>query len=236
MRDLKLGDLLSEAFEIYQTNFGQWVLVSLVYIVLIVISTLACILPVFIVAPALSAGMCLIALNHIRHGKIEIGDMFKGFENFGAVFVTCLAIAGIGILCYLPAFIFQSIGAIIIESSYRSGVHTIGMIFSGLGVLFYLIGLIPLVYFITRFLFVFPLIMDKKVGFKEAYKLSKEKVEEGFWNALLIYIISAIIGSIGSIVCGIGYLFTLPMMFLMQVLAYHKLFTPEISTIKSEQD
>lgn len=234
MRELKLGDLLSEAFEIYQTNIGQWILASLVFIILIVVSTLLCYFPVIFVAPALAAGMYLIALNHIRQNKVELMDMFKGFENYGAVLVTALAILGISLLCYLPAIICQLIGTAIIESSYRSGVQTIGMVFSGLAVLLYLLGLVPIFYFITRFLFVFPLIMDKKLGFKEAYEMSKEKVQEGFWNALLIYIVSAIIGSIGSLACGIGYLLTLPMMFLMQALAYHKLFTPDIPTIKSE--
>ena len=75
--------------------------------------------------------------------------------------------------------------------------------------------------------------MDKKIGFKEAYQQSKEKVQEGFWNALLIYIVSAVVASIGIVVCGIGVLFTFPLMFLMQAVAYHRLYTPEMPTILS---
>lgn len=235
MRELKLGDLLSDAFEIYKTDIGQWLLASLVFAVMLVISYFLCFVPALFVGPPLVAGMFLISLNHIRHKRVEVGDLFKGFEYFGPALVTGLAVAGISLLCYLPAIIFQLIGAAIIESSYRSGVHTIGMVFSGLAVLLYLAGMIPIFYFLTRFIFIFPLIVDKNLGFQEAYRMSKEKVQEGFWNALLIYIVSGVIGSIGAIICGIGYLLTLPMMFLMLALAYHRLFTPEIPTILSEQ-
>ncbi|MBN1349983.1 hypothetical protein JXJ21_11280 [candidate division KSB1 bacterium] len=235
MRELKLGDLLTDAWEVYKTNIGVWILASLLYYVLISISAVLCYFPVFFVAPPLTAGMYLIALNHLRYNRVEIGDLFKGFENYGAVLVTALVMIGISILCYLPGIIFQVIGAIITQASYESGggFEAIGVVFSVFGVLLYLAGLVPIFYFMTRFLFVFLLIMDKKIGFKEAYQLSKEKVQEGFWNALLIYIVSAVVGSIGMFACGIGILFTFPLMFIMQAVAYHRLYTPEMPTILS---
>ncbi len=67
---------------------------------------------------------------------------------------------------------------------------------------------VPGIYLITRWSFVFPLVFDKGFGFKEAFSKSHEMTQGRFWEVFAMWILNAFINAIlasfqlGSILVG----------------------------------
>ncbi len=68
------------------------------------------------------------------------------------------------------------------------------------------------------------LIADKQMDFWPASMASIEKVKTNFWPMLGFAVIVSILGSLGGIVCGIGMIVTLPLMYCVLAVAYREVF------------
>ena len=100
--------------------------------------------------------------------------------------------------------------------------HRFGAFFFAALVLVVLIGLASItivggILLATIWLYVFPLMVDKRMGLGEALGASYRLVREnGFWEHLVLVVLFAIIGSIG----GPAFLITLPFQITATVAAY----------------
>lgn len=82
-----LGEALSKGWNLYKEDIGTWIGAVLVAGLLTAITFYILIFPMM-------AGLQYMTLKKLKTGKVEFGDLFKGFQWFGPMFVYLL-IAGI---------------------------------------------------------------------------------------------------------------------------------------------
>ena len=70
-----IGDQVKEAWTLVKPNLGTWILAM---VVMAIGSTFTC----YLLFGPLQAGMTLMAFKSKRGEKIELGDLFKGFDRF----------------------------------------------------------------------------------------------------------------------------------------------------------
>ena len=68
------------------------------------------------------------------------------------------------------------------------------------------------------------LIVDKGMGFWQASGASMQAVKQDFWPLLGYYVVASLIGSVGSVVCLVGFIVTWPITWCMLAIAYRELF------------
>lgn len=73
-------------------------------------------------------------------------------------------------------------------------------------------------------MFVYPIIVDQRVGAIEAMRLSWNALKPDLWTATGYYFVLALLASLGSYLCGIGMFATFPLLFLGTTLVYRDFF------------
>ena len=164
-------------------------------------------------------------------------------------FIVCflLGITVIGLLA-IPAVIGGYTESLIraargdkveIGDFFKAGFNKFGTLL-GAGILFLLgvgIGLIcaiiPGIYLMIRWFFVTYLIVDKDIGVSEAFQKSGEMVSNIFWEVLAVFIINAVIESIGCSI-GVGAILTTP--FIILVSAHYYLGLSQGEMVQPDQE
>ncbi|MEJ2726910.1 MAG: hypothetical protein P8185_00125 [Deltaproteobacteria bacterium] len=154
-----------------------------------------------ILAGPMIAGLIIIALQLMRQEdpRPEAGAIFRGFSYF------------------LNTFLFTVIwGIVIVVGSLLVGwFPIIGQLLS-----------LFLVYAAQAFLmFGLYLIVDKQMNFWPASRESIQTVKTNFWPFFGLAAIASIIGSIGGLAFGIGFVLTIPIQICILAVAYQEIFT-----------
>ena len=168
--------------------------------------------------------------------EIKIGDWLK--EAFEAVksdligyalpaliiFGVCLTVIGILIVGPLLCGFYY-----IILQRMKGQQATTGDLFKGFDVLWdallawviifavtFIVGLVPFLGIILSllvgapFIFVFPLIWEKRLSFIDAIKESLQLFKERWSDLLPFYVVASLVGAVGFLLVGIGVIFTFP--------------------------
>ncbi len=95
--NLDIGKAVSTSFEVYKDNFVNLFVAGLITFVLTI--TIVC-------APPAVIGLYQMCIRALRGEKVEIGDLFKGFEGFLSGWgLSLIVVAGVGfglILLVIP--------------------------------------------------------------------------------------------------------------------------------------
>ena len=135
----------------------------------------------------LGGGILRMAINHLRTGRPEFGDMF----SVGDVFIN-LILAGIVV-----------------------GIAT---------VLGFCACIIPGLLLTGLFMFVNPLIVDKRLGAMDAISTSFNTLKPQMWMALVFVFVVGLVAVSGLIACGVGLLVTIPLAVLSIAITYRNFF------------
>lgn len=227
------GSAMSQAWEMVKANYGIFLGVSLVALVLS--GCIPCV-SLFIMGPVL-AGVYFFSLKLYGGEPVEFGDMFKGFEKF-------LPLMVIGIVQSIPEIIGQglrfavNIGQIGLDSSRggRNGqfFQSAGdpNIFAGVAAGVLIIVMIVAVAFILfaivwRFLLFFavPLAFEHDLGAVDAMKLSSKAAMANVGGVIVLFIFELLVAILGMIMCGIGLLLvSIPIIYAANAIAYRMVF------------
>ena len=152
-----------------------------------------------ILAGPMYAGIIWVTLGLLdkKQPAPVIGDLFKGFNYFVPSLIFCL-------LLFAVLFVGQFILAFI-------------PLIGGLLGLAVSLGVPTLVMFALFY------IVDRNQDVVPAIQASIDLVKTNFWIFLGLYIVAAVISSLGVIACGIGIVVTAPMMSCMLAVAYRDL-------------
>ncbi len=102
--EFDIGTCLSEAWNATWANFGLWLLATLVFVALMVVSMMT-VIGGFIVVPVLTWGVVRLYIN-MHDGRAEFQDMFSGFQDFGRSWIS---IAGIMFFMVMISIVGQSL-------------------------------------------------------------------------------------------------------------------------------
>ena len=172
---LDIARVFKQAWRLFADDIGPLLIGTLI----------ACILSVLtigILAGPLVAGLYGMVVGRVRDGRRpQVGDVFAGFDRFGAYFVAALVLVvliGLASITIVGGFLLATI-----------------------------------------WIYVFPLMVDRRMGLGEAMKTSKDMVlEGGFWEHLALIIVFAVISAVAD---GLLGLLATPFMIVAVTVAYY---------------
>ena len=197
MGTVKIGDAISEGWNIYKGNFGLVFLGCLITWLVSAVSCNICIGPLF-------CGMFMMLARIVKKSepKPSVGDVFKGFDKFLPAFLLVL-VCGI---CY---FVLQCILLMI---------PVVGWIL--LLIVAFAYG--PILTWALMLVANRDMKWTEAVGF-----VLKSTFNGNFTMPIVLGILAGIIGGAGIVVCGIGLLFTMPLALCIYAAAYEQVFGGE---------
>lgn len=201
-------DVISQAWTVLQSSLGVYVGSTVIAAIFIAIAEVFIIsstrpaangqptfnlglylvgLLVSVVYGLVVAGILRMAINHLRTGHADFGQVFSVLNVFPSLLLAGFLI-GIGCtlggcLCLIP-----------------------GLLLNGL------------------WMFVAPLILDRRMGAIEAMRTSFQTLKPQMWMALLFVIVLTLLAEIGIVACGIGLLFTIPLAVIALAITYRNFF------------
>ena len=140
-----------------------------------------------IVGSVLHAGLMLMFIRRIRGERVELGDLFAGFN-----FAVPLIIAG--------------------------------LLMAALTLVGFILCILPGVYLAVSYVFVLPLIIDKKLDFWPAMEVSRQVVQKHWWAMFLFALVLVLIICLGALLCGVGLIIAAPVTIAARSYVYEDLF------------
>ena len=219
------GECISDGWSLVQKNFGMYLGISIIGIILA-----GCIplVSLFLVGPVM-CGIYYVFLRDMSDEPVELGMMFKGFDMFIPAMV-------VGIIQSIPELLGQSLRFIgnIVDIFSRSGNsshfqtdETRTALFGGLMAIIIIVGLaIFLLGIIIRIslFFAFPLIMEHKLGVADAVKVSARAAWSNIGGLILLFILEFFIALIGVLACVVGIFVAIPVIYAANAFAYRQVF------------
>lgn len=154
--------------------------------------------------------MITLALYDKKEPKPQVGDIFKGFGFFVNTFLFVL-VWGLGLtIVSLVLNIIPLLGQL---ASLALGLCASAFLMFGMF-----------------------LIVDKGMDFWPASMESINVVKSNFGPFLGLGVLAAIIGYIGAMLCGIGYIFTAPIQACILTVAYREVFGGGVRDDEAEED
>ena len=191
----------------------------------------------------LTGGFFILILNLVRTGAASIGDLFKGFESFGGLFLVTLAQTLIVTLVILPGVALM-IGGFVMEVDFgdlegqneEAVLKALGAgLLHPLTILGFLSMILLSIISYTLIFFPLPLLADRKLGFGEAFGLGFQVSKRNFFPIFKLIIIGSLVMAVSLIPCGLGLIFAGPWFYAVMAQAYEQMFSPSSVALQSEE-
>ena len=230
--NIDVGDCFSKGWDLFKNNFGVLFGGVVLYFLIEIGSSLLGQIPILgalvslaylvILGPLTGGMMYMFILAHRRY-PVTVTDVFFGFrKRFLHLLIGYIVMFLITIVCFIPAIILAVIS--LIPTIIHHGEPTVAIL--GLMIIFFCLGLIPLIYLTVSWAFALPLIIDKDMDFWPAMETSRKVVGKHWLTVFGLCILCWLIGVVGFLACCVGALFTTPIAIGAMMYAYEKIFSP----------
>jgi|ERR1043166_5926391 uncharacterized membrane protein len=184
-------------------------------------------LAALILAGPLMCGIHYCYLRHERSQRVELSMLFRGFDYFVPGLLATLILTAIFLLPTLIT-VFGSYAAFVV-GMIRNAPPEPGMFVWPFVLAAAVYALCSLLLGLLRafFLFTYPLIVDRKLEGWDAVKLSARAAWSNLGGIIVLTILIEVITLAGLLVCYVGALFCLPLIFAMISTAYRQVFEIE---------
>ena len=99
-----------------------------------------------------------------------------------------------------------------------------GLLMSALTIVGFILCILPGIYLAVGYVFVLPLIIDKKLDFWPAMEVSRQVVHKHWWAMFLFAIVLVLIICVGALLCGVGLIIAAPVAIAAVSYVYEDLF------------
>ncbi|HEV3215894.1 MAG TPA: hypothetical protein VGZ27_09240 [Vicinamibacterales bacterium] len=99
----------------------------------------------------------------------------------------------------------------------------------------FVLCVLPGIYLSVGYVFVLPLVIDKKMEFWPAMEVSRRVVDRHWWSTFALVIVLALIVLAGFLVCLVGMVVTVPVATASLMYVYEDLFGPEALALRNEE-
>jgi hypothetical protein len=170
----------------------------------------------------MNAGIYFFFIRAIRGQRYDIGNIFDGFRyNLGQNILAYIVMALLMLAAVLPGLALAAVPLIDVFRTSSFSISPGGALLALGGLLLVAIASF---YLGTCWFFTLPLIMDKGLGFWQAMSVSRAQVGKHFWTVLGLIIVAGLLNIIGFMVCCVGLLVSMPVMFAALMYGYETLF------------
>ncbi|HSK64629.1 MAG TPA: hypothetical protein VK893_12340 [Pyrinomonadaceae bacterium] len=181
--------------------------------------------PMGILMGPMMCGLYLAFFKRRRGEPIEFGVLFKGFDYFAQSVIATLLHAIPIVIVIVPAYILFYV-FFILSVAVQGDEPNPAAMFGVMGVflLFYVAVIIVILLVSIGFIFVYPLIVDRKLQALDAIKWSFRAVIGNFWRILLLYLLNALLSLGGMLLCYVGMFLVFPITYGALAVAYEQVF------------
>lgn len=216
-------DCLSESWDLMAGQY--WVFFAIALVGLLIQSFV----PLNILTGPMMCGIFLAWFALARGETITFEMLFKGFDFFVPSLIASLILVAVTLVVLLPCYGLLFAGIAVGAAAGQDSPEIMGLA-TLLSVSFFLLVLMTLMTVImTLFIFVFPLIVDRKLNAIEALKTSGAAAWANLWGVLGILGLTSLIATIASLLCIVPIFFVAPWCIGAIGIAYRRVF-PEIPT------
>ena len=245
-RRLDVGLAFSQGSELFKAHMGILIGSFLLFMLLIMATAsvpfVGSCVQITLQGP-LTGGFFILILNLVRARAASIGDLFKGFESFGGLFLVTLAQTLIVTLVILPGVALM-IGGFVMEVDFgdlegqneEAVLKALGAgLLHPLTILGFLSMILLSIISYTLIFFPLPLLADRKLGFGEAFGLGFQVSKRNFFPIFKLIIIGSLVMAVSLIPCGLGLIFAGPWFYAVMAQAYEQMFSPSSVALQSEE-
>ena len=182
--------------------------------------------PIVLMGPMM-CGLNLAFFKTRRGEPIEFGTLFKGFDYFGQALIAALLHSIPIIVIVVPAYIlFYVFMFVSMAAASSSGDPNPAALFGVMAMfgLFWLVVVALIIIISIGFIFVYPLIVDRKLSAIDAIKLSFRAALANFWRLLGMVILTSLMTSVGVLACYVGAFLVMPIGYAAIAKAYEQVF------------
>lgn len=165
------------------------------------------------ISSILSAGFMYFFVGTLRTGKANLDNLFSGFK--GTVWVQILLAMATWCVAVIVIAVVFVIPGVFLTATTKSEMPAI---------LSAALVIIPVIYLSVSLGFVFPLIVDRKIGFWDAIVTCLKTVHRQWFPAFGLLILVALLTLVGMLFCCVGALATMPFAYLIWCQGYRQLF------------
>ena len=229
---------LSDGYEMLKGNYGNFLGVLIIGFLIIIVGS--CI-PLSPLLPPMICGIYLCLLAMMNRQPFNSSTLFKGFEFFGPSFVASLVVT---IPIFVLSFVMQiglgglsAVADTLKENKNPNPEEIIPILVAVFGFVFgiYLLIIVVALVLGTLTAFVYPLIVDRKLGAIDALKLSVRAVMGNFFGVLSLMILGQLIILAGLLFFYVGALFVAPVIFASWAIAYRRVFPLQVAAPPNAQ-
>jgi hypothetical protein len=226
----RLGAILGKAFNSYFRQWGEWPVPVLICGLIFIGCELACVFPVLLAMGPLSCALYACAFRNLRGWPVDTSSLGRGWQVVGPAMRTGICL---WLIQAIPIVIFMIVifGAVAIfgasvaprQPGMKPDDATIVTFMFGMMAVYGIVifgSMLWALVFMTRTMFVYPLVADRGYGFADAWHASWEATRRRFWERLLLVVLASILGNIGIYLCYVGIIFSLPLNFMIVAAAY----------------
>ncbi|MGC9319251.1 MAG: hypothetical protein ACP5KN_14560, partial [Armatimonadota bacterium] len=196
-----LGRWIGQAWEIVAGDI--WAFVGAVLLAGLVSLTIIC-------APAMQAGLTLMAIRRFRGQRVRAGTVFDGFQYFVPALVVAVIVALITAPFWIPSLAIEILTT---NGDVPQSLQMIGQVLGWLGnIVSLLVG--------AAVFYAMPLVVDRGMTGLEALKASWTATSQRLLSYVGMTFVLQLIAQIGVLACCVGILVTAPMLPAGQVAAY----------------
>jgi len=247
MGKVDVGLCLSKAWETYKAHFGYCLLGAVIFlaisvlfqapssiaqalldmgkgksdaasVVLVGVLVVSCVsILCSVLSMILTGGIMYFYVNALRSGP-NLKDIFAGFRppNWWRLLLAGLIWMGVFLIgaavIFVPAFLLST------ALKNQTAIYVAVGIF-----------MVAIIYSSVVIAYVFPLIIDRKLGPVDSLVLSVRTVHGQWWQVFALFLIMVLVMIAGVLACCIGILFAYPLGYLVLMEGYRQLFgDPEV--------
>lgn len=216
---------LGTGWEMFRQSAGTWIGLIVIWVVLIMISSLIPLVNLFnmILGTLLAGGLMIACHNQRREGSLNIGDLFAGFSEH---FVPLLVLGLLGMVAYfiaaIPMIVVMGGAFFALLTGASNGINPAMLgIPLLLGLLLFLALLIPVM---AAMWFAPALVVISKCSPVEALKRSFFGCLRNFLPFLLWGLLIMVLLILGAIPLGLGLLVAVPMLWASTYAAFRDIY------------
>ncbi len=223
---------LSDGYEMLKGSYGNFLGVLIIAFLIIIVGS--CI-PLSPLLPPMICGIYLCLFAMMNRQPFNSSTLFKGFEFFGQSFLASLVLT----IPIFVLFIIMQVGLgglsavteILKENKNPKPEDIIPVLVGVFGFIFgiYLLIIVVALVLGTLTAFVYPLIVDRKLGAIDALKLSFRAVMGNFFGVVGLMLLGQMIIIAGVFVFYVGALLVAPVIFAAWAVAYRRVFPLQVT-------
>jgi len=212
-KPIDIGSCISRGWAFYKSDFGPILGVTLLTYLI------ASAVPIVGVGFGM-AGLYYYYLGKMRGQKRQLQDIFIGLSRMtGPLVIGSLALVGLIFAIFFAAVL---LGVILVLIAYSLNP------FAGvaLGIVVYLACIIAVVYLSITLSFMFPLIIDKNLDWRDAMTVSRRVIHAQFWRFLGLMFVLWLLSLLGMLALYVGIFLVAPLLVAASAQAYEDLCNP----------